>query len=98
MILLGQPATTLAGNLCEDFVEASVKLLGGEHGHRRGLRAQDLAGCPARPWRAASWLIDRHGREVCATRPAERPETSRDQRRSNCLKQKAKAAPIKWAS
>ena len=54
MVLLGQPAAALAGDLRQDFIKASIKLLLGEDRHRRGLRAQAFAGRPARPWRAGS--------------------------------------------
>ena len=50
MVLFGQPAAALAGDLRQDFIKASVKLLLGEDRHRRrGLRARAFAGRPARP-------------------------------------------------
>src|SRR5208337_7074 len=78
MVLLGQPAAALAGDLRQDFIEASVKLLLREDRHRRGLRAQAFAGRPARPWRPRPGLIDRHRRDDAQPWPA---DSRRDQPR-----------------
>src|SRR5208337_4180693 len=78
MIFLGQPAAALAGDLRQDFIEASVKLLLREDRHRRGLGTQAFAGRPARPWRSGPGLIDRHWREDAQPRPA---DSRRDQPR-----------------
>src|SRR5208337_1054156 len=78
MIFLGQPAAALAGDLRQNFIEASVKLLLGEDRHRRGLCTQAFAGCPARPRRPGPGLIDRHRRDDAQPGPADSP---RDQPR-----------------
>ena len=78
MVLLGQPAAALAGDLGQDLIEAGVKLLLGQDRNRRGLRARALAGRPARPWRPGPGLIDRHRGEDAQPGPADSP---RDQPR-----------------